>query len=412
MSILIICGTIFARNRGVAAITRGCIDCIRKASLKSRIALVHNFVESYYPRKTTCVGDIKVLIDGGKPLIRLFIKMFIHVFVAMVWRVLSSFNINMKTILYDELLKQYEKADVVINLSYGDMLAFKKDFYGRLLFVVISYYCMLAILLKKTLIFFPQSIGPFYGRIPKFLAKFILNQSHVVLVRERISKDYLINDLKIKTMVCFLPDLSFVVKSVSNQRVREIFIREKVKVRRPLIGVALRDNLYTHLDEISKVINYLILKMNASIIFIPHFSSKDTPHFYYDPRFITEKLLEKIDEKRWINMIKGDYTVEELRGLIGKCDLFIGAYMHANISALSMYVPTVALSYSHKTEGIMDLVGLSDFVLNINELNATNLIRKIEKLYDGLHEYREFLKRRIPMIQKRVLKVADFIPKL
>jgi colanic acid/amylovoran biosynthesis protein len=198
----------------------------------------------------------------------------------------------------------------------------------------------------------------------------------------------------------------------SDRRVSEIISKEGIKIHRPLIGIALRDNLYPHLNEISKVINYLILNMDASIIFIPHFSSLDTSYFYYDPRFIARKLLEKIDARERITVIQGEYTVEELRGLIGKCDLFIGAYMHANISALSMCVPTIAISYSHKTYGIMDSVGLSELVLNINELTATNLINKIEKMYNNIHKYREHLKQCIPIIQEAVLKLGRLTPGL
>jgi len=412
MNILIIGGTIFARNRGVAAITRGCIDCIRNNFQSPRITLLHTFVESYYPIKTTIVENIRVLLDvKKKSYIYLLMDMVIHIFITIVWRMFRSLCINMRSLLYDELLKEYEKADVVINLSYGDMFAYKKDFYSKLLFVNLAYWCTLAILFKKTLVFYPQSIGPFNSKLSRFLARFILSQCKIVAVREKISKDYLIK-MKINAPLCLVPDLSFILNPVSDQRVSEIILKEGIKIHRPLIGIALRDNLYPHLNEISKVINYLILNMDASIIFIPHFSSLDTSYYYYDPRFIARKLLEKIDSKEQITVIQGEYSVEELRGLIGKCDLFIGAYMHANISALSMCVPTIAISYSHKTHGIMDSVGLSESMLDVNELTATNLINKIEKMYNNIHEYREYLKRRIPIIREAVLKLGKLTPEL
>jgi len=358
------------------------------------------------------VENIRVLLDvKKKSYIYLLMDMVIHIFITIVWRMFRSLCINMRSLLYDELLKEYEKADVVINLSYGDMFAYKKDFYSKLLFVNLAYWCTLAILFKKTLVFYPQSIGPFNSKLSRFLARFILSQCKIVAVREKISKDYLIK-MKINAPLCLVPDLSFILNPVSDQRVSEIILKEGIKIHRPLIGIALRDNLYPHLNEISKVINYLILNMDASIIFIPHFSSLDTSYYYYDPRFIARKLLEKIDSKEQITVIQGEYSVEELRGLIGKCDLFIGAYMHANISALSMCVPTIAISYSHKTHGIMDSVGLSESMLDVNELTATNLINKIEKMYNNIHEYREYLKRRIPIIREAVLKLGKLTPEL
>lgn len=405
MNLLIIGGTIFAKNRGVAAITKGCVVCLRKSLKNPQITIIHSFVESYYPRRTAYLKNVKVVLDTEES----FRNVALRIFIAILYKMLSFFRVKAKILLYDRVLKEYENADIVINLSYGDMFAYTKDLYSKRVFLTLAYHCMLAILFNKPLFFFPQSIGPFYGKFYRFLARFILNQCDVVMVREKISYGYLL-EMKVATSIFLVPDLSFVVKPVSNKRVFEILSKEKVELNRPLVGFALRDNLYPRLSEISKVIDYLNSNMNTGVVFIPHDSK--TVNYCNDPRVIARKLLKKVNVKRQNSVVEGDYTVEELRGLIGKCDLFIGAYMHANISALSMCVPTIAISYSHKTQGIMDSVGLSEFVLDVNELTATNLINKIEKMYNNIHEYREYLKRRIPIIREAVLKLGKLTPEL
>lgn len=407
--ILILGGTIFARNRGVAAITNGCVDSLRNNLTNPEITLIHTFVESFYPTKTTHLENIKIVMDSEEKFVQLFKKAFIRIFIATVWRLLFCLHINADYLLRDKVLKEYKKTEVVINLSYGDMFAYKKEFYSKLLFFILGQQSLLAILLRKPLFFFPQSIGPFCGKFSKFLAKFILDRCNIIMVREEISRDILLR-MKIKAPIQLVPDLSFLIAPASDQRILEIFSKENVEIKRPLVGIAIRENMYKHLDVISEVIDHLILKMNARIIFIPHTSISG--FHLYDPRFLARKILKKIKVKQHIGLIESEYTVEELRGLIGKCDLFIGAYMHANASALSMHIPTIAISYSHKTDGLMNLMGLGEFVLPLDDLDVIQLIKKTEEAYRNLDRIKEALKQKIPILQKMAMRAGEFVKNL
>jgi len=406
--ILILGGTIFARNRGVSAIVNGCVNSVRKNMANPEVALIHTYVESFHPIKTTNLENIRIVMDDKRKLIPIFKNAFIRTFLATVWRLLSYLHIDAELLLRDKVLNEYKRTDVVINLSYGDMFAYKNDFYSKFLFFILAHQCMLAILLKKPLFFFPQSIGPFFGKFSPFLASFILNRCNIIMVRDEISRDL----VKRKTVapIQLVPDMSFILEPAPDSRVSEIFSQENVEIKRPLVGFALRDNLYKHLDVISEVVDYLSTKMNASVVFIPHFSSSDV-NYFFDPRFIAKALLKKVKVKRQSTVIEGEYTTEELRGLIGKCDLFVGAYMHANMSALSMHVPTIALSYSHKTEGIMNMVGLGDFVLSVDDLDAATLIKKIEKAYHDRVRIKENLNETIPVLQKKTMQAGELVKK-
>lgn len=230
------------------------------------------------------------------------------------------------------------------------------------------------------------------------------------MVRERISRDYLL-DMKITVPIHVVPDLSFLLAPASEDRISEIISNERLDVGHPLVGIAIRENMIQNLDLIAEVVNHLILTMDARIIFVPHTSiSPAGGHFYcIDPKFRAKEIIKKVKVKENVSSIENEYTVEELRGIIGKCDVFVGGFMHANLSALSMCVPTLALSYSHKTEGIMNLVGLDEFVLPLNDLDAAQLINKIEKLYNNHDELEEKLRQRIPTLKKMAMKVGYFV---
>lgn len=412
LKVLVLGGTIFARNRGVAALTKGCILSLRKNFINPKITLLHTFVESFYPIKTTNLEEnVRIVMDTEERVIRIILRAVVRVFIAMLWRFLRFIHVNADFLLKrDKVLREYKNADIVINLCYGDTFAYKKEFYFKLLFFILWQQSLTAVLLKKPLFFFPQSIGPFQSSLSRILAKFVLNRCQVIMTREELSKQYLLK-MGIKAPIYVVPDLSFAVKPTPDHRVYEILFEENIEEEHPLAGIAIRENMYKYLDIMSAIVNYLTSKMKVKVIFIPHTSISDL-HTHLgccDPRLLARKIIKRIECKELVNSIDGEYTVEELRGIIGKCDLFIGAYMHANTSALSTYVPIVAISYSHKTEGIMNLVGLGEFVLPLKDLSIPYALNKIEKAFYNRDRLRHALRRKIPVLREKAMKTGEIV---
>lgn len=166
--ILVVGGTIFARNRGVAAITKGCVDSLRNNLTNPEITLIHTFVESFYPTKTTYLENIKIVMDSEEKLFRVFKKGIIRIFIATVWRFLSCLHINADCLLRDKVLKEFKKTEVVINLSYGDTFIYQKRFYSKVLFFILVEQSLLAILLRKPLFFSLNPSAPFVVSFPSF----------------------------------------------------------------------------------------------------------------------------------------------------------------------------------------------------------------------------------------------------
>ena len=80
-------------------------------------------------------------------------------------------------------------------------------------------------------------------------------------------------------------------------------------------------------------------------------------------------------------MIEEDYDAEELKGIIGQCDLFIGSRMHSNIAALSQSIPTIALGWSYKYYGIMKRLGMEEYVSHLNSVSFEELRTKFDTLF-------------------------------
>lgn len=70
--------------------------------------------------------------------------------------------------------------------------------------------------------------------------------------------------------------------------------------------------------------------------------------------------------------------------------------MHANIGAISMHVPTIAIGCSHKTSGIMNMVGLSEYVCDFRTITFDELVSKVDKIW---REREKIIKEMAPKIE-------------
>ncbi len=150
----------------------------------------------------------------------------------------------------------------------------------------------------------------------------------------------------------------------------------------------------------------IIKKYNARIIFIPHVTYPDNPH--NNDRIVVEKTLNLMNERKFAYLIRGEYSCRELKAVIGKCSVFIGARTHATIASISQLIPTAALAYSIKAHGIMnDVMNMQQCVLDAKELNTDRLLSLVDNLLSKRNIAADFLKERMPNIKAASLRNGE-----
>jgi polysaccharide pyruvyl transferase WcaK-like protein len=294
----------------------------------------------------------------------------------------NRFNVHIQLTRNSKLLDYYD-CDLVIN-SGGDHMSGENGIgvFGTFMNIVYP------ILLGKPVILYGESLGYFKSPILNYLAKVIFNQTKLILVREELSKKYLIENSVINPKIYMTADPAFRLKPILQDRILEIFTAEGIDdIQRPLIGINPSGLMYQFSegmlekgkgkekfkDIMAKVIDDLIENLNATIIMIPHVYSYDN-----DDRIAINIIYNLVKYKYKLKLIKNEYSPEELKGIIGLCDLFIGARMHATIASTSMLVPTVGIAYSHKMYGIIgEMLGQKKYIIDIKELDYEGLMLKI-----------------------------------
>lgn len=329
--------------------------------------------------------------------------------------IFNRFGVHIPVTKNSRLFDYYD-CDIIIN-SGGDHLSGEAGFSASGNFLNILY----AILLDKPIVLYGESLGYFKNSLLNFTLKIILNRTRLILVREELSAKYLSNNDIINPRIFFTADPAFLLDPAPKSYILDILSKEGInEIQTPLIGInpsglikefirmghKINDKIYYSI--LAKVIDSLIDNLNATIIMIPHVYSEGT-----DDRVAISNISNMVKNISSVKTIKNEYTPQELKGIIGLCDLFIGARMHATIASTSMFVPTVGIAYSHKMHGIIGkMLGQEKYVVNIDELEYETLVSKINDAWENREMIKRELEIKIPEIKNKAMLNGKYVKDL
>jgi len=257
-------------------------------------------------------------------------------------------------------------ADIAIDLS-GDMLTEDSGF-----LVGFSHFLPLAVAhaAGTPFVVLAQSIGPFRRLRP--IARWALRRAAAVTIREEETRDHLDAlgsiDHQLTADMAFLlrPDATAIERNGVSPGAIGVSVSE-------LVSRHVADHQRDLVDELATSLRRAAEASDREIVVVAHVTGPSDPK---DDRIIGRRLAAAVGDRA--RLLDADLRPEELKGIIGSCSLFIGARMHANIAALGSGVPVIALSYSHKTSGIMEAFGQADAVVAPSEVTADHLDRTID----------------------------------
>jgi colanic acid/amylovoran biosynthesis protein len=396
-------GTYSSWNKGDAAMQIGTALAIRRQWPNADVVISAPFQRQDEP----FYGGIARVVPCLRR--RLVFASF-QVIRAGLWRLVRDLaGIAPDWLIPDAELRATREADLVIDLS-GDMLT---DDYGP--HVAWSHYIPIinALLLDRPVYICAQSIGPF--RWTGWIARRIFRRAAAITVRDEISLRHLeeigLDDARVELTA----DMAFLLEPALPYRVDEILAAENICFEgRPVLGVSLSRILEgryiaensgaakSFVKLFADVLDRFAAEKGVAVLFVPHVTGP-TPE--KNDRNIATEVAAAM--RTPAHVIHGDYRPEELKGLITRCSLFLGARMHANIAALSSGVPVVALSYSHKTPGIMALFGQSGYVVDGGEITGVLLQGKIDDAWAGRDHAAATISRAFSDLRERALRNLD-----
>lgn len=165
MTLLILWGTVFSKNRGVNALTRATYDIVKDINNCDKIIVIGTGQKEY--------GIDDNILFFTMPGLHLLLLLNIYVI------------INKKKVL-EYLFKNQVISDeiTVLDLSEGDSFT---DIYGRRFWNHILSKMLFRRFASKYILL-PQTIGPFKKSISKIFASMVLNKMDIVFARDYKSK--------------------------------------------------------------------------------------------------------------------------------------------------------------------------------------------------------------------------------
>ena len=270
-------------------------------------------------------------------------------------------------------------------------------------------------ILRKPIVIYAQSIGPFRNRLLRILCRFILNRVDIIILREEISRRYLKEAGINRPRVFVTADATFSIepphynKDLLRQKLLKAFQDEVGDV---MIGITVlggyflnrkrHDLLKRYVRSLVSCIDSIVNELNANIIFVPQVVARSEI-------MMMHMIKRLIENKKRVFIINEDLSPEDVMKIIGCMDILIGTRMHSNIFALIMNVPPVAIAYEHKTYGIMEMLGLENWILDINNINERELISKVRNLHKSLFEIKKNMLEAVYCARAKSLSSAKIV---
>jgi len=359
-------------NRGCEAITVSTISLLRQYMPECEIEIlslnknIDDYYESDYGIKVSNIKDEPLPMPYR---IRQRIEQNAHLL-----------PLSLRTILHTRLqpyVEKLETCDIVLSLG-GDNYS---DDYGLPIF-----FWDLALLARKQhkpFVIWGASVGPFGNGLSLKIARKALLSVSLITARENATVEYL-KSIGANVSVVRVYDSAFTLPK--KQTVMPVFNRNA-----PVVGFNISPIYHKYSgnnhDNISKTVQLFLdhVKKEFNVILVPHVMQNNIYNndASYMSRFVGEHVI----------MADPGCDCQELKGIISRCDYFIGARTHATIAALSSTVPTLLLGYSLKAKGINDdFFDNEDIYIPSSDFCFDSLVAKFGNLVCKAEEYRQILK--------------------
>jgi colanic acid/amylovoran biosynthesis protein len=403
-------------NRGVSALCASTVRLLTEAKPNTEMSLM---IGSRNAEPLTLLVDntprrINIVNNRLSPKAKRSEHLAWIVLMALLYRALPIKSLRQKIINSTPWIKAAVESDFVGEIRGGDSFS---DIYGLRRFFTGTIPILTVIWVRGNAILLPQTYGPFKGSLAKMLARYVLERASVILSRDQDSIKVVEQLTHGRRTAQFCPDVAFVLESI---KPADTHIEPSLpEVGRDdfhgvpnsgcLIGINVNGLVYNggytranmfglKLDYrayLAELLRTLLTDANNHILLVPHtFAPDGSPES--DPAASRELMNSlPIDLKSRVHIVNYMFNQNEIKGVIGLCDFFIGTRMHACIAAISQCIPTAAVAYSKKFAGVFDSVGVGDCVIDARTVSNEDALRRTLEIFNQRDQFAKTLPPRI-----------------
>ena len=315
------------------------------------------------------------------------------------------------------LLRKIKKCDLIISSGGGYFWTNRKWIPGPMFFQ--NYiHVRIALLLKRPVLFFPQSIGPFYNRMASNMMSGLLSHKKTIKIfaREMISYGWakkLMNKPERLKKIDLCPDMALLLENKPLRKSPGPAQGEK----RPIIALTLRkwafpglgkkqkkDYHKKYLAELEKFCHDYHYSEGAAFVIFPQ--SRGPGNFEND-QMISKTFFSRLKKIIPVSHIfyhdlpdaTSPFTIIDL---LSRSDVALTTRLHSALFALIAGTPAVSFAYQHKSEGIMKELGFEDLCLDIEKIDSGKIKSMVSFILQNKDKTRMMTNRRLMEMRRMI----------
>jgi polysaccharide pyruvyl transferase WcaK-like protein len=250
--------------------------------------------------------------------------------------------------------------------------------------------------LRKPLVMFPNSVGPFRTRLGLLMSKLALNNFDAIIVRDSVSFNSM-KKLGVVPGMTLTSDAALLFSADSRVPVR--------KFGSPSVGVSIgvysqslsEKDFEKFLSENARALDKIVELYDFDVCFFPHFLT-GFENDDFEVSNLVKGMMKNSDRAR---VFKID-SLDEFKLCLEQMELLISSKMHPMVLATSGYVPTVCIAYDHKQTGFLRDLGLTEYLIDLKDVDSEAIVSRVGKVIENRAEIVALLKDKIPVLQNEV----------
>lgn len=388
-------------NTGDAAILFGMLKILRAAFEEEIEFIIYDknpeIAAKYYPdltfRRWLYLSASRSFTV--KPLKRLLNLLNLTRFYFAAWCCKNNLLVVAKSILTKEELQdtlEYLAADLIVTTG-GTYLVENYSLKPRIFDYRISLF------FDKPLLFFTQSLGPFTLPKNRRIFKNIFEKSLLILLRDRRSKDNILNIGARDVNARVTADAAF---ALANASAIEAAKNIKDFPAAPNIAISVRDWKHfktvapdlgreKYLQAIEAATEHLVKNYGAKVTFIS--TCQGIPEYWTDDSKVALEIIKSLPANvaDSVNLKEEFHSPQELAEILKSFDLVISTRLHMAILALGVGIPVLPIAYEFKTQELFKNFVLENLVIDIEDINQQLIIDSIDSFIASINEVRQTL---------------------
>ena len=292
----------------------------------------------------------------------------------------------------DEVLPEIQRLDLLILGGGGILFDGEAQIFLREV--------MLAHDNRVPVMVYAVSAGPLRDPAVQRLVQDGLTRAAVVTVRERDARKIL-EEIGLTREIVVTADPALLLEPAP--LAEDALKREGLDSGRQLVGVSVREpgaaapdiSEQAYHKLLADVADFMVDRYDADVVFVP-----------MEPRMVdvqhAHAVVARMLRAQRATVLKGDYTSEQLLGLMQHFAFAVGMRLHFLIFASLQNVPFVALPYAPKVAGFLDDLKIETPPLA--QVSAGRLIAYVDHAWDRRRLLQGRIARALPALRARALE--------